>query len=97
MNDLKKLLDSLVVKDLKHIGSLFLVNRLSNKTKKELVNIIYNTLIDEDKLSQVIERFIDKEFSLLKELLDNKGMIQNNKISIEQYHFLYIVGHCLLI
>lgn len=39
-----------------------------------------------------MERFIDKEFSLLKELLDNKGTIQNNKISIEQYHFLYMLG-----
>ena len=92
VKDLKKLLDSLAVKDLKHIGSLFLVNRLSNKPKKELADIIYNTLTDEDKLSQVIERFIDKEFSLLKELLDNKGTIQNNKISIEQYHFLYMLG-----
>lgn len=92
VKDLRELLNVLVVKDLKHIGELFLVNRLSNKPRKELVNIIYNTLTNEDKLSEVIERFIDKEFNLLKELLDNKGTIQNNKISIEQYHFLYMLG-----
>lgn len=92
VKNLRELLDALVVKDLKHIGELFLINRLSNKTKKELVNIIYNALTSEDKLSEVIERFIDKEFNLLKELLANKGTIQNNKISIEQYHFLYMLG-----
>lgn len=92
VKNLRELLDALVVKDLKHIGQLFLINRLSNKTKKELVNIIYNALTNEDKLSEVIERFIDKEFNLLKELLANKGTIQNNKISIEQYHFLYMLG-----
>ncbi len=92
VKDLKGLLNALVVKDLKHIGELFLINRLSNKPKRELVNIIYNTLTNEDKLSEVIERFIDKEFNLLKELLDNKGTIQNNKISMEQYHFLYMLG-----
>lgn len=92
VKDLRGLLNALTVKDLKHIGELFLINRLSNKPKKELVNIIYNTLINEDKLAEVIERFIDKEFILLKELLDNKGTIQNNKISVEQYHFLYMLG-----
>ncbi len=92
VKDLKELLNALVVKDLKHIGELFLINRLSNKAKKELVNIIYNTLTNEDKLSEVIERFIDKEFNLLKALMNNKGTIQNNKISIEQYHFLYMLG-----
>lgn len=92
VKNLRELLDALVVKDLKHIGELFLINRLSNKPKKELVNIIYNALTNEDKLSEVIERFIDKEFNLLKELLANKGTIQNNKISIEQYHFLYMLG-----
>ena len=92
VKDLRELLNALVVKDLKHVGELFLINRLSNKPKKELVNIIYNTLINEDKLAEVIERFIDKEFNLLKELLNNKGTIQNNKISVEQYHFLYMLG-----
>lgn len=37
-------------------------------------------------------RFVDKEFNLLKELMNNKGTIQNNKISMEQYHFLYMLG-----
>ena len=92
VKDLKGLLNALVVKDLKHIGELFLINRLSNKPKKELVNIIYNILTNEDKLSEVIERFIDKEFNLLKELMTNKGTIQNNKISMEEYHFLHMLG-----
>ena len=92
VKDLKGLLNALVVKDLKHIGELFFINRLSNKPKKELVNIIYNTLTNEDKLSEVIERFIDKEFNLLKELMTNKGTIQDNKISVEKYYFLYMLG-----
>lgn len=92
VKDLKELLNALAVKDLKHIGELFLINRLTNKPKKELVNIIYNILTNEDKLSEVIERFIDKEFNLLKALMNNKGTIQNNKISIEEYHFLYMLG-----
>lgn len=92
IKDLRELLNTLIVKDLKHIGDLFLINRLSNKPKKELVNIIYNALTDENKLSEVIERFIDKEFNLLKELMMNKGTIQNNNISMEEYHFLYMLG-----
>jgi hypothetical protein len=92
IKDLKGLLNTLVVKDLRYIGGLFHINRLSNKPKKELVNIIYNALTDKDKLSDVIERFNDKEFSLLKELILNQGTIQNNNISMEQYHFLYMLG-----
>lgn len=92
IKDLRALLNTLVVKDLKHIGELFLINRLSNKPKKYIVNIIYNTLTNEYKLSEAIERFVDKEFNLLKDLIANKGTIQNNKISIEEYHFLYMLG-----
>lgn len=92
IKDLKALLNELTVKDLKHIGELFLINRLSNKPKKELVNIIYNALTSEEKLSEVIERFIDKEFNLLKELMSNNGTIQNNDINMESYHFLYMLG-----
>lgn len=90
--DLKKLLNLLSIKDLKHIGELFLINRLSNKPKKKLVDIIYNNITNEDKLSEVIGRFIDKEFNLLKELINNKGTIQNNKIGVEKYLFLYKLG-----
>ena len=92
VKDLKGLLNALTVKDLRHIGDLFLINRLSNKSKKELINIIYNTLTDEFKLSEVIERFIDKEFNLLRKLKSNNGTIQDNTISIEEYHFLYMLG-----
>ena len=92
IKDLKGLLNALTLKDLKHIGDFFLINRLSNKPKKELVNIIYNTLTNEKKISEVIERFVDKEFNLLKELMINKGIIQNNKISMDEYHFLYMLG-----
>ena len=68
VKDLKGLLGTLNVSDLKHIGELLHINRLSNKPKKELVKIIYSALIDRDKLLNVIERFIDKEFNLLKVL-----------------------------
>lgn len=92
VKDLRGLLETLVVKDLKNIGDLFLINRLSNKRRIELVEIIYNVLTDEDKLSEVIERFMDKEFDLLKKLMKNKGTIQDNYISVENYHFLYMLG-----
>ena len=92
IKDLRALLKTLGVKDLRHIGDLLLINRLSNRPKKELVNIIYNALINEDRLSEIIERFVDKEFNLLKELMNNKGTIQNNTISMEEYHFLYMLG-----
>lgn len=92
IKNLKELLNALVVKDLRHIVELFLINRLSNKPKKELVNIIYNTLTSEEKLSEVIQRFVDKEFNLLNELMANKGTVQNNKISMEEYHFLHALG-----
>ena len=96
VKDLKELLATLTVSDLKNIGGLLYVNRLSNKPKKELVKIIYNALIDKDKLTDVIERFIDKEFELLKKIMSNKGTIQDNNISMEVYHFLYMVGMVFL-
>ena len=92
IKDLKGLLETLTVSDLKNIGGLLHVNRLSNKSKKELVKIFYSSLTDKDKLTDLIERFIDKEFDLLKDLMKNKGTIQDNNISIEVYHFLYAVG-----
>ena len=96
VKDLKGLLETLTNDDLKNIGSLLHVNSLSNKRKKELVDIIYNALTDKDKLTDVIERFIDKEFNLLKDLMNNKGTIQNNDISMEIYHFLYMAGMVFL-
>ena len=92
VKDLKGLLETLNVSDLKHIGGLLHVNRLSHKPKKELVKIVYDALTDKDKLTDVIERFVDKEFNLLKDLIVNKGTIQDNNINIETYHFLYMVG-----
>ena len=37
--------------------------------------MIYESLTNEKLLTCVIERFIDKEFYLLKELISNKGTI----------------------
>lgn len=91
IKDLKELLNKASIKDLKHIGDLFLINRLSNKPKKELVNIIYHAITNQDKLTEAIGKLIDKEFKLLKELIKNKGTIQNNKISIEEYYYLYMI------
>lgn len=92
VKDLKGLLETLTVSDLKNIGGLLHVNRLSNVPKKELVKIIYSSLTNKDKLTDLIERFIDKEFNLLKKLMSNKGTIQDNNISMEVYHFLYMTG-----
>ena len=39
IKDLKELLNTLTLEDLKHIGDLFLVRRLSNKRKKEVVDL----------------------------------------------------------
>lgn len=92
IKDLNGLLETLVVDDLKNIGGLLHVNRLSNVRKKELVKIIYSALTDKDKIKDLIERFIDKEFNLLCDLINNGGTIQDNNISIESYHFLYMAG-----
>lgn len=92
IKNLKGLLETLVVKDLKNIGNLLHVSGLSNKPKKEIVKIIYNALTDKDKLTNLIERFIDKEFNLLKDLIQNKGTIQDNNISVDAYNFLYVTG-----
>lgn len=92
IKDLNGLLETLTVDDLKSIGNLLHINRLSKVRKKELVKIIYKALTNKDKLKDLIERFVDKEFDLLIDLMNNKGTIQNNNISIEAYHFLYMVG-----
>ena len=92
IKDLKRLLETLTVKDLKNIGNLLYVNKLSNKPKKVIVEIIYNSLTNKETLVNLIERFIDEEFNLLKDLMKNKGIIQDNNISVEVYHLLYITG-----
>lgn len=92
VKNLKGLLETLTVSDLKNIGGLLHVNRLSKVPKKELVKIIYSAITNKDKLTDLIERFIDKEFNLLKDLMYNKGTIQDNNISMEVYHFLYMTG-----
>lgn len=96
IKDLKSLLNTLTVEELKYIGKLFILNRLSNKKKKELVEIIYNELTNKESLSNIINRMIDKEFNLLKQLMKNKGIVQNNYIDIEEYHYLYMTGIAFL-
>lgn len=63
VKNLKELLDALKVKDLKHIGELFLINRLSNKPKKELVKIIYNTLTNEKNCLKLLKDLWIKSLS----------------------------------
>ena len=92
IKDLKGLLEHLSVKDLKNIGNLLFVDKLEKKNKKELVKLVYSALIDKDKLTNLIVRFIDKEFNLLKDLIKNKGTIQDNNIDVAVYHFLYVTG-----
>ncbi len=92
IKDLKGLLETLSVNDLKNIGRLLHVNRLSNKPKKEVVKIVYSALTDEDKLTNLIENLVDKEFNLLEALMKNKGTIQDNNISVDIYHILYLTG-----
>ena len=70
----------------------FFVNRLSNKSKKELVQIIYNTITNKDKLMMIIHELIDEEYELLNLLMKNKGTLQNNNIKDEAYHYLYMTG-----
>ena len=65
---------------------------MSNKRKKEVVEIIYKTLTNTTKLSEVFARLIDTEFNLLKRLMKNQGTLQDNNINIQDYHFLYMVG-----
>lgn len=92
IKDLNGLLETLIVSDLKHIGELLYINRLSHKTKKELVKIIYSALTDKEKLTDLIKSFIYEEFCLLESLMSNKGTIQDNNISMETYYFLYMTG-----
>ena len=92
VKDLRGLLNSLVVKDLRFICDLFNLSAMSNKPKKELVEAVYEQLTTEEGLIKVIERFIDSEFDLFKKLLKNKGIIQDNFVSINTYHYLYILG-----
>ena len=92
VKDLKELLKVLTIKDLKHIGYLLKLDKLSNKPKKELVNIIYNSLTNKEILTNLIERFTNAELDLLKKLIVNNGTIQDNNISMETYHFLYMTG-----
>ena len=92
IKDLKGLLQDFTVKDLKHIGNLLYLCRLSNKSKQELIQIIYTALTDEEIITYVIERFIDKEFNLLKDLMNNKGTIQDDNIGADTYYFLHATG-----
>ncbi len=94
--DLKSMLETLSVSDLKDMGDILLLNKFRSRRKKEIVNTVYEALTDKDKLTDVIKRFTDDEFNFLKSLMSNKGTIQDNKISTDQYYFLYTVGMVFL-
>lgn len=92
IKDLRSLLETLTVDDLKSIGNLLMLNRLSNVRKMNLIEIIYNALTDKETLIDIIGRFVDKEFKLLIDLMNHNGTIQDNNISVDSYHFLYMAG-----
>lgn len=94
VKDLRGLLETIVVTDLKHVGKLLNIEKLSNKPKRETINMIYKALTDANKLTELIKGFTDKEFTLLKDLISNKGTIQDNNISVDIYHVLYMT--CLV-
>lgn len=92
IKDLKALLGILSIKDLKNIGKLLNIKKLGNISKKKLVQIIYDGLTDEMRLSYLISQLTDKESEVLKKLIKNKGTIQDNKITPEAYIFLCLSG-----
>ena len=44
----------------------------------------------------VLEKLIDKEFDLLKDIMKNKGTIKQNGIKSEAFHFLHSAGFIFL-
>lgn len=86
--NLKDQLKQLKVKDLKKLGYLFNLNNMNNKKKDILIEEIYNCLTNDKNLNVVISRMIDKEFNLLKRIIENKGIIEDNSITEEDYYYL---------
>ena len=92
VKNLNDILKSLTCNELKDIGYLLNINKLSNKRKYELIDIIYNALTNKDELFKVIKRLISNEFTLLKRIIDNNGTLQDNNSNINDYYFLYMIG-----
>ena len=71
-NNLKDDLNSLTLRELKEIGQVYSLTCMSYLKKKELVETIYNYLTNKNKLIDFIERLVDREFKLLKDVMNDK-------------------------
>lgn len=92
VRDLKGLLNCLSVKDLRYTLGMITDDKLNRVPKKELVIKLYDTITTEKGLWNIISKLLDNEFRLLKRIVVNDGVLQDNMVPMEDYHILYILG-----
>lgn len=92
VRELKGLLNCLSVKDLRYTLRMITDDKLNRVPKKELVIKLYDAITTEMGLRNIISKLLGNEFKLLKRIVVNDGVLQDNMVPMEDYHILYILG-----
>ena len=80
VRDLKGLLNCLSVKDLRYTLRMITDDKLNRVPKKELVIKLYDAITTEMGLRNIISKLLDNEFKLLKRIVVNDGVLQDNMV-----------------
>lgn len=92
VRDLKGLLNCFTASDLRYTLRMITDDKLNRVPKKELVIKLYEMITTEMELRNIISKLLDNEFKLLKRIVVNDGVLQDNMVSMEDYHILYMLG-----
>ena len=92
VRDLKGLLNCFTASDLRYALRMNTDDKLNRVPKKELVIKLYDAITTEMGLRNIISKLLDNEFKLLKRIVVNDGVLQDNMVPMEDYHILYILG-----
>ncbi len=92
IKDLREYLNSLNKEDLKDKARYYYIVGYGNMKKNELVNAIYDNMTNIDKLSLIVKRLFNIEYSFLRKLMNNNGTIVTSNISRKEYSILENMG-----
>ena len=92
VRDLKGLLNCFTASDLRYALEMIKGKKFGKISKKKLVMMLYEMLTNVNELNFLISQLVDNELKLLQRIVLNNGVLQDNGVSIEDYHILYMFG-----
>ena len=87
-NQLSEIIKNYKMQELRNLAFNLSVENHTKISKKDLTEITYNILTNENKIAKVIENLKTNQLDLLKRLMSSKGIIQDNEILVNDYNIL---------